>query len=257
MAEEQVAQEEVEQVQEEVKDDIQLPSDKADEEQTKEEETKQEEVSLDELKAKLEQQEEYIKKLKDEKSQNKREEKESERQQETQAQISEFSSNAIQEALEVGDFTEESLAKAEELGIDSRDLKLQLYEAKENLNSLYESAGGKDEYYNMVDAVKDVVSEAEVEQFKNALQNPEYANLAMYALKQKYSEVTGNNNTGSIDNRITTDSSGQARKTGVYNTEAEYFADRRAAMKLTGSDRNKAMEKIQSKLRKSSIGKQS
>jgi hypothetical protein len=232
---------------EEIQDDVQLASDKADaENQAKEDAETDWKAKYEELEEKNRKAEEIAKKLKDEKSQTKQQEAESAKEAEKAQIQTEFAQTAIQEAMEAGDFSEEALAKAEELGVDSRDLKLQLYEAKENLNTLYDAAGGKDAYYNMVDAVKEVATEQEVAKFKSALSNPEYAELAMYALKAKYAEATGGQQV-SNDRRITTNNATSGKSSG-YKTMQEYQADMRAMRKLPSTQQSSYYQKIQAKL---------
>ena len=230
-----------------VKDEVQLASDKADAEaQAKEDAEKDWKSEYEKLAEKNAKAEEIAKKLKDEKSLTKQQEAELAKEQEQSQVKTEFTSNAIQEALESGNFSEDVLSKAEELGVDSRDLKLQLYEAKENLNTLYDAAGGKDAYYNMVDTVKEITTEQEVESFREALTNPKYSKLAMYALKAKYAEATGGQQV-SNDKRITTNTSSSSGSTG-YKSMSDYQADMRAMRKLPSTQQASYYSKIQSKL---------
>lgn len=231
-------------------DGIVLPSD-AEEQAPKKsyEELESEHKALLEKNAKAE---DIAKRLKDEKSQSNRELSKSEEEAKINSERTQFSTDALTKAIESGgQFDEEVLAQATELGIDHRDLKLQLYEAEKNINNLYEKAGGKDAYFDMVEAVKEHVDENEVAKFKAALSHPDYQDLALYALKHKYNELSSGNR--STDNRITPKAT-VSNTSGVYNTEAEYFKDKRVANKLTGSDRTAMMNKISQKLAKSKIG---
>ena len=251
MADEVVSEEVVDEV---LEDETPLPSDVVEEEVAEEQTLAEVQAELKALKEKNEKAEDIAKRLKDEKSQNNRELSKTEQEAEAQAVKTEFMQSAITEAIENGGtLSEEAIEQAKEKGIDVAHLELGVLKTEKMHNEIYESAGGKDAYFDMVDAVKENVTEAEISTFQSALSDPKYASLAILALKQRHQEVSSGE--VSTDNRITTQSSGQAKASGIYDTEGQYFADKRAAAKLTGQARNAMMEKISAKLRRSSIGK--
>ena len=223
--------------------EIKLESDKAEEEAN--------EPTLDDLQEKLKQQEEYIKKLKDEKSQTKEQEIKVEKQQEEVQVKQEFLSNTLEQALNDGAISDEAFAKAEEMGMSKAELELQFYKQKESVNSIYEMAGGKETYFNMVDTVKEGVSEAEAKRFKTLLGNPETADIALMALKQKYQEVSGNVPEVQ-DRRIVTQTS-TSGKSSAYKSMSEYQADMRYMRKLPSSQQSSYHAKISEKLNRSNL----
>lgn len=240
---------------EEVVEEKTLPSDI--EEQQEEKKTYEElESELNALKEKNEKAEDIAKRLKDEKSQDKRQESKEAEQRHIKEIQNSVMTEVLTEAIESGGLSDEMISKAEEAGIDQRDLKIKMFEAKEQQASIeriaYESAGGKESYFNMVDIVKEGATEEETNAFQIALSNPATAKIAVLALKQRYQEKTGGVST---DNRITTTVSNTSTNSGGYADEASYFKDKRAANKLTGQAREDMMAKISAKLKKSSIGR--
>lgn len=231
-------------------DDIQLESDIADEEAAKPtyEDLQKE---LEELKKKNENAEDVAKRLKDEKSQQNREKAELSKKEQAELTKKEFMTETLESALENG-LTEDNFAKAEELGMSKAELELALYKSRESINSIYESAGGKDAYFNMVDTVKESVSEAEIGMFKNALSNPETAQLAILALKQKYSELYGSNSEQTMSRRVVPENPRQGTSQG-YKDMSEYQADMRKMRTLPTMKQNSYYAKIQEKLNRSNL----
>lgn len=223
--------------------EIKLESDKAEEEASQ--------PTLEDLESKLKQQEEYIKKLKDEKSQTKEQEVKAEKQMEEAQVKQEFLTNTLEQSMNEGFISEEAFAKAEEMGMSKAELELAMYKSKESLNNLYEKAGGKDIYFNMVDSVKESVTEQEVSQFKTLLSNPETSEIALLALKQKYQEVTGQV-PEQKDTRIVPQTPTTAKSSG-YKTMSEYQADMRYMRKLPSAQQASYHAKITEKLNRSNL----
>jgi len=223
--------------------EIKLESDKAEEEASQ--------PTLEDLEEKLKQQEEYIKKLKDEKSQTKEQEVKAEREVEEVQVKQEFLSNTLEQALNEGSISEEAFAKAEEMGMSKAELELQFYKQKESVNTIYEMAGGKDTYFNMVDTVRESATEQEAAKFKKLLGNPETADIALMALKQKYQEVSGQV-PEPRDTRIVPQTPTTTKSSG-YKTMAEYQADMRYMRKLPSAQQAAYHSKINEKLNRSNL----
>lgn len=230
-------------VEEVVQQEIELDSDKAEAEANKE--------TPEQLAEKIKQQEEYIKKLKDEKSQTKEKEIKQTKEEQITAEKNQFLESTLSEAIESGTLTEDAFTKAEEFGMSKAELELALYKSKESVAMVYEQAGGKDAYFNMVDTVRENVSEADVAKFKKLLGNPETADIAILALKQKYTEVSGST-TVNNDKRIVTNTT-TAGKSSSYKVMAEYQADMRKMRSLPTSQQAAYHAKISDKLNRSNL----
>ena len=242
MMEESILQDEVvveEQIQEEVVEEKELSY----------EELKQQ---LEDLKKKNESAEDIAKRLKDEKSQSKRQELENARLQEVEAKKNDFIASNIENILENNmNITEEQLASAKELGISKEQLKLMAYETKERINWIYENSGGKDKYFEMVDAVKETASEEDVAMFKATLSNPATSKIALEALKYRYSQL-GNNTNVEVDNRIVPRATVETQ-TSNYKDMKEYQMDMRKMRSLPSSQQQSYYAKIQDKLSRSNL----
>lgn len=229
------------------------------EEQIQEEVVKEKELSYEELKQQLEElkkknesAEDIAKRLKDEKSQSKRQELENARLQEVEAKKNDFIASNIENILENNmNITEEQLASAKELGISKEQLKLMAYETKERLNDIYESSGGKEAYFNMVEAVKETASEEDVAMFKATLSNPATSKIALEALKYRYSQL-GNNTNMEVDNRIVPRATVETQSSS-YKDMKEYQMDMRKMRSLPSSQQQSYYAKIQDKLNRSNL----
>ena len=207
---------------------------------------------LDELKKKNESAEEIAKRLKDEKSQSKRAEIEQSKVQEIEAKKHEFVTSEIENILNSNmQITEEQLAKAKELGMTPEQLKLMAYETKERVNAIYEEVGGKEIYFNMVEAVKETASEEDVIMFREALSNPKTSKIALEALKYRYSNL-GTNNDVQVDNRIKPTSTAEST-TSSYKSMQEYQSDMRKMRTLPSMQQQAFYSKIQDKLNRSNL----
>lgn len=229
------------------------------EEQIQEEVVEEQELSYEELKQQFEElkkknesAEDIAKRLKDEKSQSKRQELENAKLQEVEAKRREFIDSNLDSILENNmNITEEQLSLAEELGISKEQLKLMAYETKDRINWIYENSGGKDKYFEMVDAVKETVSEEDVAMFKATLSNPATSKIALEALKYRYSQL-GNNTNVEVDNRIVPRATVETQSSS-YKDMKEYQMDMRKMRSLPSSQQQNYYAKIQDKLNRSNL----
>ena len=113
------------------------------------------------------------------------------------------------------------------------------------------AADGKDKYFEMTDTVKEHYDRPTQEAFMKAVIDPLLAPIVMDGLKSKYNEIVSGQ---PQDKRITVDNPTGNSTKGVYTSEQEYFKDKRAAARLTGTARDAMMKKISEKLSRSSIG---
>lgn len=231
-------------------DEVVLPSDKDNEEpELTIEEWRQKYAELEEVNKKAE---DIAKRLKDEKSQENRDKSNLEKEADITKAKEEFLNENLQTFIDEGMVANEDIAtKAEELGITQEQLELSAYKLEKAQNAVYELAGGKDEYFAMTDVVKEHYDRPTQEAFMKAVVDPILAPIVMEGLRSKYNEIT---NGQPQDKRITVDNATQGGSSGVYSNEQEYFKDKRAASRLTGSARDAMMKKISAKLAKSSIG---
>ncbi len=233
-------------------DGVQLPSDIA---------NKEPELTVEEWKAKYAEletknlgAEEIAKKLKDEKSQNKRDDIEADKVKETESAKQEFITANLDSFIENGMVaTPEQIEEAAKHGISPEQIELAAYKSKENIDRVHGVVGGKEQYDTMMDFMSEHLTDAQKADYTKGVTD---SNLSEYAVKGLQADYVKLSNGGQVDNRIVPSASNAATTTGSYKTEAEYFSDKRAADKLTGTARTAMMTKISAKLSKSSIGKQ-
>lgn len=232
---------------EEVEDDgIELASDEPEEEELSFEELK---AKYKELEEKNRNAEEIAKRLKDEKSQRNREASNQEDTESQQQAKVEITTKAVEDLMLNGDFSEESLERLTEAGYSETEIKLMKYEANDAKNRIFSYVGGEEAYRTMTETVKEHVSEAEVKSFEKLLSNPETVEIAMLALKQRYSEVSGNTATPS---KITPNAT-KASSTSTYKSEQDYFKDMRTMRSLPTQQQKAYYDKIQEKLNRSNF----
>lgn len=106
--------------------------------------------------------------------------------------LPEFMSNGMQ-------LTPEMEAKAVEVGIDIRDLKLGALEVKEKVTQAHSVVGGTEEYTAMLEWGKQTMTEAQKKAFDL---NVTDSNLAEYAIKGLYADYKSAINAGHQPNRI-------------------------------------------------------
>ena len=190
----------------------------------------EEELSVEELKQKYEElkkknesAEQIAKKLKDEKSAQKRDESELTRKQQAELDRHNFMTTALNEAIESETgLTDEHFRIAKEKNISPEALELSLYKFKETINTVYEKAGGKDRYFQMVEAVKESASEETTNEYKKLLMNHKTMDIALDALENRYNKLYGSTQQADNDNRIVAKSSVE-NSTAVYKDEQEYY----------------------------------
>ena len=205
-----------------------------------------------ELEEKNKNAEAIAKKIKNEKSQSKRAEIEQSKSQEIEAKRNEFVTSEIENILNSNmQITEEQLATAKELGMSQEQLKLMAYETKERLNAIYEEVGGKETYFNMVEAVKETASEEDVVMFREALSNPKTSKIALEALKYRYANLSTNNDV-QVDNRIKPTSTAESNVSS-YKSMQEYQSDMRKMRTLPSMQQQAFYSKIQDKLNRSNL----
>jgi nucleoside diphosphate kinase len=149
---------------------------------------------------------------------------ETRKQEETQNQTM----NELVASLVTGsEVTDEVIAKAEEAGLDIRDVKLNAIEAKEAVQKAYNIVGGQEEYQAMQEWAKDNLSEAQIKEFDKNLSSPS-SELFIKGLHTRYRE-SGNQDTSAqpTDTTPTQRISGEPTSVGVigYATQAEMLRD--------------------------------
>lgn len=234
-----------------VTDEAVLPSDKANEEpELTAEEWKAKYAELEEANAKAE---DVAKRLKDEKSQENRAKSEDEKATLAETAKNEFLANSYKEFVDNGMVaSEEMQAQADELGVSLDQLELTAYKVREIETRVFNMVGGEDSYREMLETMHDHYTPAQRKAYTEGIANPELSSLLVSGMKAEYDKLSSS---GQTDNRITTNTPSNSGGSGVYNSEGEYFADKRAASKLTGTARDAMMKKIGEKLSRSSIGK--
>ena len=249
MENEVIANEEIVNTEEEVLDDS-IGSNEEDEEELSIEELK---AKYEELKKKNESAEEIAKRLKDEKSAIKRQESELTKKQQTELDRSNFLANTLNEVIESEEgLTEDHFKLAKEKGVSPEVLELSLYKFKETVNTVYEKAGGKDKYFEMVNTVKESVDEETGKAYKQLLMNPKTMDIALEALENKYNKLSGNTQEVDNDNRIVANSAIE-NNTSVYKSIEEYYSDMRKLRKLPSGKQSDFRKGMESKLNRSKI----
>ena len=230
-----------------------IPTEEVVTEEPVEEKTVEElKAELEALKKKNESAEEIAKRLKDEKSQSKRQEVELTKQQQAEKDRTEFLTQALNDGIENG-LTEEHFKLAKEKGITPEALELSLYKFKETINSVYEKAGGKDRYFEMVDAVSESVDERTASSYKKLLLNPETMDIALEALENRYNKLSGGSNSdGDVDNRIVAKTSIESSVSN-YKSMEDYYADMRKLRKLPNGKQGEFRKQIEDKLNRSKL----
>lgn len=249
MENEVIANEEIVNTEEEVIDDS-IGSNEEEEEELSVEELK---AKYEELKKKNESAEEIAKRLKDEKSAIKRQESELTKKQQIELDRSTFLANTLNEVIESEEgLTEDHFKLAKEKGVSPEVLELSLYKFKETVNTIYEKAGGKDKYFEMVNAVKESVDEETGKAYKQLLMNPKTMDIALEALENKYNKLSGNTQEVDNDNRIVANSAVE-NNTSVYKSIEEYYSDMRKLRKLPSGKQSDFRKGMESKLNRSKI----
>ena len=123
----------------------------------------------------------YVEETNKEKARMGNEAKKQEQAQATQAEIMSMVPDFVANGMEL---TDEMVAKATELGIDERDLKLGAFEYKENAQKAFSVVGGEEEYGAMMKFMDSHMSDEQ----KKAFNNDFGSSASEYAIKGLYAE---------------------------------------------------------------------
>ena len=119
--------------------------------------------------------------------------------------------------------SEEITLKAEEAGIDVRDVKLAAYDKRDKRNSVLEAVGGKESFESVATWAKDNLSESELAQYNAGVKAGN--TFVIEAVKGRYEKAMAN-----TEPDMVTGDSVASSNNGTYNSLAEYMADRRDPM---------------------------
>ena len=122
--------------------------------------------------------------------------------------------------------TAEMETKAKEAGIDVRDLKIEAMELRERTAEAHALVGGKEEYIAMITTMAESLSDADKDDFNQALQG-NMGKFAIMGLHSEYKKIIHND-----PERL----SGSATSVGIkpYSTRRELFEDKRYVESAAG-----------------------
>ena len=118
--------------------------------------------------------------------------------------------------------SEELTLKAEEAGLDMRDIKLNAYDKRDNRNKALEVAGGEETFSQISEWAKESLTAPELAQYNAGLASGN--TFVIEAVKGRYEKATANVNT---EPTIVTGDSG-ATSSNFYSNLSEYQADKRS-----------------------------
>lgn len=118
--------------------------------------------------------------------------------------------------------SEEFTLKAEQAGVDVRDVKLMAYDKRDNRNKALEVAGGEETFSQISEWAKESLTAPELAQYNAGLASGN--TFVIEAVKGRYEKATANVNT---EPTIVTGDSG-ATSSNFYSNLSEYQADKRS-----------------------------
>ena len=145
-------------------------------------------------------------------------------QQQLQMKQQEVLNDILPQFVENGmQLTDEILAKAQEVGIDEKDLKLGAYEVREQTQRAYSVVGGKENYQQMMSWAKENLTQEQKIDFDRSLTNPALGEFAIKGLWNEYKKA------GSQGYRV----QGQPSAGGLkpYSSRREVYMDKDIAEK--------------------------
>ena len=162
---------------------------------------------------------EYIKRINAERAREGSEKAKQSQEQATQAELKAIEDRLYTEFAD-GEASEDTIAKAKELGFSDEKIELSRYKTQEAVSRIVKEVGSMENYKEMMTTLASTLTDAEKAEFNSMINTSQGSEIALLGLKAKYEKLVGD---GGNQDRIRGDV--KPKTTRGYQTQAEMLAD--------------------------------